>query len=280
MGNGDSVKVSVIMLTYNHKDYIRQAIESVLEQDVDFDYELIIGDDASDDGTTKIVQEYVSSHPQIVKAHIRKMNIGATLNLAGLLNVAKGEYVASCEGDDYWTSRNKLQIQIDFLDAHPEFIGCTHNIDIVDNNNSVLTDEKSNWIEEGKKFTFNDFDGFRLPGHAVSMVYRNIFKTSEIISPIPKLHWLIADRTIAAILLLHGNICKLDYKMAAYRFVRINGGKGATNYLCDRNDHFFQEYRYTKRLEKYLSDELGHDIYYLSTRRHFIREHWRNPICA
>lgn len=114
--------VSVLMLTYNHEKYIAQAIEGVMMQKVDFYFELIIGDDCSTDKTTKIIQEYKNKFPDIIKPILRTENIGAGNNYVDINKKAKGKYIAHCEGDDYWTDPNKLQKQVDFLEANPDYV--------------------------------------------------------------------------------------------------------------------------------------------------------------
>src|ERR1017187_2565779 len=113
-------KVSVLMITYNHEKYIAQAIESVLMQKTDFPYELILGEDCSTDGTREIVREYSRKHPEIVRAPPRERTLGAKENVRQIVFASRGKYIALLEGDDYWTSQEKLQLQADLLDAHPE----------------------------------------------------------------------------------------------------------------------------------------------------------------
>src|ERR1035438_4784180 len=120
------LKVSVLIITYNHEKYIAQAIESVLMQKTDFRYELIIGEDCSTDGTGEIVREYGRKRPEIVHAPLRERNIGARRNFRRIFAAARGKYIALLEGDDYWTSPQKLQAQADLLDAHPETSLCGH----------------------------------------------------------------------------------------------------------------------------------------------------------
>src|ERR1017187_9329084 len=119
-------KVSVLMITYNHEKYIAPAIESVLMQKTDFPYELIIGEDCSTDGTREIVREYSRKHPEIVRAHLREPNLGAKENSRQIFLASRGKYIALLEGDDYWTSPEKLRIQADVLDAHPQTAICCH----------------------------------------------------------------------------------------------------------------------------------------------------------
>lgn len=125
-------KVSVCFITYNHAAYIRIALDSIIAQKTNFDFELVIGDDCSTDGTTEIVKEYADKYPQLVRAYIHPVNL-TNFGLPGKLNfvhgfsVCKGQYVVHIEGDDYFIDENKLQKQADFLDTHPEYSACFHN---------------------------------------------------------------------------------------------------------------------------------------------------------
>jgi len=121
------MKLSVAMITYNHERFIAQAIESVLSQRVNFNYEIVIGEDCSTDGTRGVIADFARRHPEHIKTLLRTKNIGANCNFAETFAACRGEYVAYLEGDDYWTSVDKLQGQVDFLDAHPSCaISCTH----------------------------------------------------------------------------------------------------------------------------------------------------------
>jgi glycosyltransferase involved in cell wall biosynthesis len=113
------MKVSVLMPCYNHESYIAQAIDSFLAQECDFDIELLIGNDASTDNTLKIAKKYADKFPDKIKLINHETNQGLLKNYKSLLNLARGEYIAILESDDYWCDNTKLQKQIDFLDAHP-----------------------------------------------------------------------------------------------------------------------------------------------------------------
>jgi len=106
------IKVSVLMITYNHEKYIREAIDGVLMQKTDFPIELIIGEDCSTDNTREIVIEYTKKHPEIVKPQLPNENRGMQNNFMGIYNAALGKFIALCEGDDYWTDPYKLQKQV------------------------------------------------------------------------------------------------------------------------------------------------------------------------
>ncbi len=113
-------KVTVVCVTYNQEAYIRQALDGMLMQKTDFPYEILVGDDASTDGTAAVIREYAEKYPDKITAVLREKNIGAGKNSTDLYARIRTPYVAVCDGDDYWIDENKLQKQVDFLEAHPE----------------------------------------------------------------------------------------------------------------------------------------------------------------
>ncbi|HME41680.1 MAG TPA: glycosyltransferase [Syntrophorhabdales bacterium] len=113
--------VSILMLTYNHAPFIAQAIEGVLQQQTNFPFQLIIGEDCSTDGTREIVFEYQEEHSDIIRVVTSDRNVGVTENLCRTGKACRGKYVAFCEGDDYWHHPHKLQKQMDYMESHP---GC------------------------------------------------------------------------------------------------------------------------------------------------------------
>ena len=128
------IQVSVVCNTYNHKDYIRKAIESFLKQKCDFPFEIIIHDDCSTDGTKDILEEYVGkyAHLTILFEEENQFKKGIYHFKERTLPLVKGKYIALCEGDDYWTDEYKLQKQFDALENHPEINMCAHASNIVD----------------------------------------------------------------------------------------------------------------------------------------------------
>ena len=126
------VKVSICLMTYNHENYIDQAIQSVLMQRVDFDIEIIIGEDFSTDRTRAIISEYQERYPEKINPIFRPNNIGMKENFIDTLAHCKGEYVAVLSGDDYWIDPYKLQKQADFLDENSDYVLIGHNAIVVD----------------------------------------------------------------------------------------------------------------------------------------------------
>jgi glycosyltransferase involved in cell wall biosynthesis len=123
----NDIMVSVSMITYKHEQYIQQAIEGVLMQQTDFNYELIIADDCSPDNTEEIVKNIIQTHPNghVIKYFRHETNIGMQPNGTFAGEQCKGKYIAICEGDDYWIDPLKLQKQVDFLEHNPEY-GLVH----------------------------------------------------------------------------------------------------------------------------------------------------------
>ena len=124
----DCPKVSVLMLTYNQEDYIDEAIRSVMLQQTDFDFELVIGNDASTDRTAERCQAWKLRYPERIMLVDREQNLGLIGNFMATYDLCRGTYIAICEGDDFWTDKTKLQRQVDFLDAHPDFSTCFHRV--------------------------------------------------------------------------------------------------------------------------------------------------------
>lgn len=122
--------VSVLMLSYNHAEYIRQALDGCLAQETTFPVEIIVCDDASVDGTVRILREYALRHNEIVLS-LQPANTGGPKNLLAGMRLVRGTYVAFCEGDDFWTNPRKLQKQVDFLESHPDFSVCCHRVEIL-----------------------------------------------------------------------------------------------------------------------------------------------------
>lgn len=124
------MKVSVYCTVYNHEKYIRSALEGFVSQITNFDYEVYVHDDASTDRSADIIREYARKYPNIIKPIFQTENqYSKKVDIfeAFICPQLSGDYIACCEGDDYWTDPHKLQIQADFLDSHPEYCACVHN---------------------------------------------------------------------------------------------------------------------------------------------------------
>jgi len=126
----DEIMVSVICNTYNHEKYIERAMKGFISQQTDFIFEVLVHDDASTDGTAKIIKKYEKKYPQIIKPIYQKEN-QYSIDINNIHRIqfprVRGKYVAFCEGDDFWTDHQKLSKQVHALELHPELDLCVHS---------------------------------------------------------------------------------------------------------------------------------------------------------
>ncbi len=140
------LKVSICVITYNQEHYIQKCLDNIIGQQTNFDFEIVIGEDCSPDNTASIVKDYAHSNANINFLDNLK-NLGAVANFIRTLQSCRGQYIAFCEGDDYWIDENKLQKQVDFLEQNPEYGGvCTNNRWYLESDeifkDSILKEEK------------------------------------------------------------------------------------------------------------------------------------------
>jgi glycosyltransferase involved in cell wall biosynthesis len=140
------MKVSVCVITYNQEAYIEACLQGIVSQELSHDYEIVIGDDFSTDGTLAICKKYAAEYPDRIKLISGTTNIGMTANGMRTFAACRGEYLAICEGDDYWIDPHKLQRQVDFLDNHPDYSMVAENGRVIDTRRD--TEHPFNNIEE------------------------------------------------------------------------------------------------------------------------------------
>lgn len=139
-GPNDTVEpvVSAIVVTYNHEPYIRQAIDSVLSQQVNFPFEIIVSEDKSTDSTAEIVASYAERHPDRIRFIRSEVNLRDNEVLLRAMRIARGRYITFLDGDDYWVSPDKLQTQVDFMEAHPDSAITYHDVERVTDDGEVV----------------------------------------------------------------------------------------------------------------------------------------------
>ncbi len=125
------MRVTALVVTYNHEPFVAGALESALWQETAFDYEILVSEDCSTDRTREIVLDYQRRHPERIRLILSERNLRSNAVVARGIRAARGEFVAVLDGDDLWTSRRKLQKQVEFLDAHPDCALCFHNAQVV-----------------------------------------------------------------------------------------------------------------------------------------------------
>jgi len=221
------IMVSVLMITYNHEQFITQAIDSVLMQQTDFEYELIIGEDCSTDSTREIVIEYAGKHPEKIRPLLHDHNLGmmGKYNFVAVYKMCQGKYIALLEGDDYWTDPYKLQKQVEFLENHPECTLCAHNTKIVYENcespeKAFLPKTLDNFIPAGQEKIFDIEELFKWYFmHTSSIFFRN-----GVIKIFPEYFYRLpmADWGLFILLALSGRIGYVNEIMSAYR-IHSNG---------------------------------------------------------
>ena len=213
----DKITVSVCMITYGHEQYIKEAIESVLMQSADFEYELIIADDCSPDATEKVVKLLIETHENghRIKYIKHQSNLGMMPNFEFALKQCKGKYIALCDGDDYWTDPLKLQKQVDFLEANPDFSICFHKVKIL--RGEEFFDDKSiearyDRIKEHPATMIDLLEQGNFI-HTPSVMFRNY----NINFPFEFERSTVGDYFLHIINSQHGPIKRLDEIMAVYR---------------------------------------------------------------
>jgi glycosyltransferase involved in cell wall biosynthesis len=206
------MKVSVLMITYNHEKFIAQAIESILMQVVDFDYEIVIGEDCSTDQTREIVCTYQSIYPETIKLFLPSQNVGVNRNFEQVLKRCKGEYVALLEGDDYWSDNHKLQRQVDFLDQHHDCMICCHDVHVIYENKNTLPRLYCTW-EQPEFSNLQDLLNRNFIATPSTMFRNNLFdQWPDWFYDIKLVDWLLHILNAQA-----GKIGYINKPMAVYR---------------------------------------------------------------
>lgn len=207
MNRDREIKVSACIITHNHKNFIEKCLRGAIAQKIE-NYEIVVGDDCSDDNTSQIIEKYYKKHPILIRHIRRDSNLGMNMNWLETIKSSKGKYIALCEGDDYWTDSYKLQKQVDFLDSNPDYAICFHRVSKVD------SDGKS--LETNLKIVEDTTDIMDLAKgnfiHTPSVVFRNDFKIPNWFS-----NTTLADWTLYLISIGGRKIKFLNEVMACYR---------------------------------------------------------------
>ena len=207
--------VSVYILTYNQEKYIQKAIEGVLMQKCEFEFELLIGNDASTDNTTRIINDVIKEHKNghLVRHFNHKSNLGANNNFIEIISKSKAKYLAVCEGDDYWTDPYKLQKQVDFMEVNPSFTFCFSNILNVDQDSKELD---ISWPNKNESFTLTKkMIGEEYLVSTPTLLFKNNIANLDYINEMRNSP--LGDYLLISILLLKGKGYYFPEKMAAYR---------------------------------------------------------------
>lgn len=214
----DTTTISVCMITYNHGDYIKSAIEGVLNQKCNFNIELVISDDCSTDLTRDFCIKYKEKYPTQIRLLLPESNLGMQGNFHKALSACTGKYIAICEGDDYWTDTLKLQKQIDFLELNTDYSFCWCRFKTFDQKTGEFRDDLNghyfNSDSTSTEFDFNKFYiGWQLG--IQTMVFRTSLLTEFEIEVKKYTYW--KDIHLITYLLKKGKSCCLNFFGAVYR---------------------------------------------------------------
>lgn len=256
--------ISVCCIVYNHKPYIRQALDSVLMQETEYPFEMIVHDDASTDGTTDIIREYAEKYPKIITPIYEEENQwsqGKKVMRECTFPYAKGDYIAVLECDDYWTDPHKLQKQVSYMETHPECSGTFHS---------------ANWLNGDGEFLKNDghskYEYDATPQQVIvgggsycataSLCFRTKYALDN--PPFRKFYDL-EDYPLQVLLALKGDLHYFPNTMSCYRFGRSGSWTEDQNTLSavdKKCEHLKTEIKAWKMLDDYTNHMFSTEIYY------------------
>lgn len=200
--------VDICLYTYNHEKYISEAIESVLMQQTNFNYRIIIGEDCSTDNTRAICVEYQKKYPEKIVLILQEKNLGAINNSFIVHNTCTSKYVAILEGDDFWTDPLKLQKQVDFMENNATSAACFHKA-------------QSERVEkiENEKLSYSIEDVIALPSTGWVIMTSTIMYRKKAVGTLPL--WLlklkVGDWPIIMLASINGTIDFINETMSNYR---------------------------------------------------------------
>ena len=254
------MKVTVLIVTYNREKYIAQALDSVLMQAVDFDYEILIGEDCSTDATRDIVIGYQKRHPNRIRLLLHEQNLGYIPNELECFRNCRGEYIATLDSDDYWTSRDKLQRQVEYLDQHPDCSACFHKVTVFSDDSSFESYSAPHTSLQ-RTLCLDDLVE-SIPIYTGSPMFRRRALDESLLSALSLA--VIGDWELYLFLAERGSIGYIDQDMAAYRKndCGIYTGLGPIRQLAQRIEmfeylHVYMDDKYGKKYRKTYTEHIS-----------------------
>ena len=229
--DGETPTVSVLMFVYNQAPYLKKAIRSVVGQRGDFAAQVIIHDDASTDGSREIIQRFADEYPDLIIPILQEKNQmqqGVDFVSRFMMPLVTGKYIAYCEGDDYWTDAEKLSLQIDILNRHPEYSGVCHNCVVIDAAGrrqkpvSKFYPFRKDFVYTLRELTYEA----RMPGQTASVMMRSCLRcdmSDEEREEFRQIRCFVGDRRRTLLMLLKGDVLCMSRTMSAYRYVTAGG---------------------------------------------------------
>ncbi len=260
------IQVSVLCTVYNHEKYIRQALQSIVDQKTNFPFEVLVHDDASTDGSASIIREFEEKYPDIIKPIYQKVNQYSQGKHGSMYMFPKvrGKYIAICEGDDYWIDNNKLQMQYDFLENHPDYVLVAHRGDVVNERGDYMYPfSKSTKTDYEKGEVILDTNAFP----TASMFYRFDAKNknNEFLKS-----GIIFDYMMKSLMSTEGKIYVIPQTMSAYR----KGSNGSWTVRVSRDKdkyikHIRESIDFLEKLNVYRNGEFHNFISQQIRQREF-----------
>lgn len=237
--------VSICCITYNQEGYIKDALDGFLKQKTSFPYEVLIHDDASTDRTGQIIREYADRYPDIIKPILQTENQyskGLT-NISGTFNFprASGRYVAMCEGDDYWVDEEKLQMQVDYMEAHPDCSICFHSAEVQVLERAV-TERQMRPFFKNRVVAPEEIIDKRSGYPTASLLFR-----TEMVKDLPDFYVQapIADIPLQLLAAARGYGYYIDRPMCVYRL----GGAASWTSMMKQGDYEGKQQRYFQQMK-------------------------------
>ncbi len=243
----NDITVTVISLAYNHEQYIRQALESMVSQKTNFKFEVLVHDDASTDCSADIIREYAQKYPDIIKPILQtenQLSQGKSITKDILVPRAKGKYIAFCECDDFWCDENKLQKQFDIMESNPNVSMCVHKVNVLCeediNFESVYPPERyginQSMLINGEKYIDLLLKGYTFQTGSY-FIRKSVFESDLYLNLKTKVN---GDRRMSYAALYCGDIYYIDEIMSCYRFMTY-GSFTYKSRNMDKDKKFFRQ---------------------------------------
>ncbi|MBQ9947543.1 MAG: glycosyltransferase [Oscillospiraceae bacterium] len=264
--------VSVGLMTYNHGEFIGKAIESVLMQEVNFPFELVIAEDCSTDNTREIILEYKEKYPDVIRLLLQDENVGMKQNSNDLRRACWGKYRANLEGDDYWIDPSKLQKQVDFLESNPDFVAIGGDFSCIDDRGRPCPfpwgDIRYSYCQD-EEYTAEHLREWLLFGHTSTMMFKNFFYDcgDDVNQRFDNVN-MLGDRRICLFLVMNGRV-RHQKEVWTIRRVLKKSASSMTNAVKNSN-YLGVNYEWLVEAERYCREEFNYTL----DMRHKKEQRW------
>lgn len=239
----EDIMLSIIVPTYNHENYIIEALESIKKQKTKYKFEVLVGEDASTDNTRQVIKQYEKNNPGFLTVFYRKRNMSNCLvqNSLDLRYRAKGKYIITLEGDDFWIDDKKIEKQVDYLEKNPDVIAVAHKCVVVGKDSLPNGEEYPQCKNE--EYTIKDFINGILPGQLTTIMMRNYIKDKLCDYSILEKGLNPGDTLLAYMLINSGKVFCMNEVMTAYRHVIKGGSSYSANvrYIYSKEENWWRE---------------------------------------